>query len=121
MLDQEAITKVLPLAFKNNIGVIARLPLAKGLLTDQSSNTKAERWAYDWKVFDERKRKVEKFKFFVKENRSMVQSALRFILQLKEVSVTLTGFNNRKYLREILASISAPTLTHEELEKIYSL
>ncbi|HSR17232.1 MAG TPA: aldo/keto reductase, partial [Ignavibacteriaceae bacterium] len=33
MLDQEPITCVLPSAVGNNIGVIARLPLAKGLLT----------------------------------------------------------------------------------------
>jgi len=121
LLDQEPITKVLPLAFKNNVGVIARLPLAKGLLTDQISTTKAERWAYDWEIFDERKRKAEKFKFLANENRSMVQSALQFILQLKEVSVTLTGFNNRNHLQEILGSISATPLTNEELEKIYSL
>jgi len=121
LLDQEPITKVLPLAFKNNVGVIARLPLAKGLLTDQISTTKAERWAYDLEIFDERKRKAEKFKFLANENRSMVQSAFQFLLQLKEVSVILAGFNNRKHLRENLGSISAPPLTHAELEKIYSL
>src|SRR3990172_2503321 len=121
LLDQEPITKVLPLAFKNNVGVIARLPLAKGLLTDQISTTKAERWAYDWEIFDERKRKAEKFKFLANENRSMVQSAFQFLLQLKEVSVILAGFNNRQHLRENLGSISAPPLTHAELEKIYSL
>src|SRR3990167_1174352 len=91
ILDQEAITKVLPIAFKYKIGIIARLPLAKGLLTDQSSNTKAERWAYDWELFEERKNKAEMFKFLVKENRTMAQSALKFLLQLNEVSVTLIG------------------------------
>jgi len=118
ILDQEAITKVLPIAFKYKIGIIARLPLAKGLLTDQSSNTKAERWAYDWELFEERKNKAEMFKFLVKENRTMAQSALKFLLQLNEVSVTLIGFNNRIYLQENIKAISAPNFTHEELEKI---
>lgn len=121
MLDQEAITEVLPFAFKNNIGVIARLPLAKGLLADQISTTKAERWAYDWETFEKRKRKAEKFKFLVKETRTMAQSALKFLQQLNEVSLALVGFNNRKHLRENLGSLLTPLLTQEELEKIYSL
>lgn len=121
LLDREAITNILPFAFKNNIGVIARLPLAKGLLTNQVSTTKAERWADDWETFEQRKRRAEKFKFLINENRTITQRALQFVLQLKEVAVTLIGFNNRKHLKENLNSLSVPSLTHDELNKIYSI
>lgn len=67
MIEQGPIPVLLPLAFNENIGVVARLPLAKGLLSVHNSDTKAERWADDRKIFKERKLKAEKLKFFEKE------------------------------------------------------
>ena len=55
------------------------------------------------------------------KNRTMTQSALQFVLQHKEVAVTLAGFNNRKHLKENLSSLSVPSLAHDELDKIYSI
>jgi len=119
MLDKDPIKEILPIAIKSNIGIIARLPLAKGLLTDKISDTKAEKWSFDRKLFEERKRKAKELKFLVKENRSMVQAALQFLMQVEGVSVALPGFSNRKHLDEILNSFSANPLSQEELEKIY--
>jgi aryl-alcohol dehydrogenase-like predicted oxidoreductase len=121
MIDQEPITELLPLAIEKNIGVVARLPLAKGLLTDHNSESKAEKWAYDRKVFEERKIKADKLKFTTNENRSLAQSALQFVLLQKGVSSALPGFNNRKHLKENLKALSAPCLTEQELNRIYSL
>lgn len=121
MLEQVPITNVLPLAHKNNIGIIARLPLAKGLLTDKISDTKAEKWAFDKKLYGERKREADSLKFLIKENRTLAQAALQFLFSLKGLSVALAGFNNRKHLRENLKSLSAAQLTNKEIEKIYSL
>jgi len=119
MIDSQPVKDILPIAVKNNFGVIARLPLAKGLLTDKISDTKAEKWAFDRKLFEERKRKAKELKFLVNENRTMVQAALQFLMQLEGVSVALPGFSNRKHLDEILNSFSANPLNQEELEKIY--
>jgi aryl-alcohol dehydrogenase-like predicted oxidoreductase len=121
MLDKEPIKDVLPIAAGTKIGVGARIPLAKGLFTDKNSDTKAERWAYDREIFEKRNKRAEKYKFLLKENRSMVQAALQFLMRLEAVSVTLPGFSNRKHLNEILNSISAQPLNKEELEKIYSI
>jgi aryl-alcohol dehydrogenase-like predicted oxidoreductase len=121
LLDKKPIKEVLPLAVKNNIGVVARLPLAKGLLTDNISDTKAESWAYNREIFLERKRRAEKLKFLIKDNRSIVQTAIQFLLQLKGAPVTLPGFSNRKHLNEILNTISAHPLDQQELDKIYSV
>lgn len=120
MIDIDPIKDILPVTISNNIGVISRLPLAKGLLTDNISDTKAERWAYNWKVFEERKRKAERLKFLKNENRTMPQAALNFLIQLNGVSVTLPGFSNRKHLNEIIGSFSALPLNQEEIERIYS-
>jgi len=121
MLDLEPIKSVLPLAVRNNIGVIARLPLAKGLLTNHDSNTKAEIWAYDREVFEERKMKAERLRFLVNENRTMAQTALQFLLKQNGISIALAGFSNRNHLSEIVETIYAQTLTDKELEEIYSL
>ncbi len=121
MIDQEPIPELLPLAFEKNIGVVARLPLAKGLLSAHNSETKAERWAYDRKVFEERKKKADKLKFTANENRTMAQSALQFVLLQKGVSSAIPGFNNMNHLKENLKALSAPQLTNKELDGIYSL
>ena len=121
MLEHEALRKILPVSSKNKIGVIARLPLAKGFLTEQSSNSKAEKWASDTTLFEMKKKRAEKFRFLAKEDRTFAQSALKFLLQNNEVSVTLVGFNNRIHLRENLIALLVPNLTDEEFEKIYSL
>ena len=121
MIDREPIKDVLPSANQNNIGIIARIPLAKGLLTDKNSDTKAEKWAYDRKLFEERKIKAAKLKSLLNGNRTIVQTALQFLIRQEEVSVALPGFSDRNHLQEIIGSISAKPLTAEELEKINSL
>jgi aryl-alcohol dehydrogenase-like predicted oxidoreductase len=120
MIDQGPIPELLPLAFDKNIGVVARLPLAKGLLAVHNSDTKAERWAYNRKIFEERKIKADKLKFTANENRTMAQSALQFVLLQKGVSTAVPGFNNRKHLEENINSLYASPLTNEELDKVYS-
>ena len=121
MLDKEPIKEILPMAVKNNIGIIARLPLAKGLLIDQAHDTKAEKWAYDRELFQERKTKADSSKFLIKGNRSLAQAALQFLFNLEGLSVAITGFNNRKHLKENLKSLSVVPLTNDELRKIYSI
>ena len=79
MIDKEPIKDVLPCAIQNNIGIIARLPLAKGLLTNFESDTKAERWAFNQKIFEERKIESQKLKSILKGNKSIVQTAFRFL------------------------------------------
>lgn len=120
LLDQEAITKVLPDAQKKNSAVIARVPLAQGLFTETKKETMAERFYKDKEVYRERKRKAEGFRFLIKEDRTLAQAALQFILQLKSVSVVIPGMINRTQLAENLATLGSPPLTDVELKRIYS-
>jgi aryl-alcohol dehydrogenase-like predicted oxidoreductase len=120
MIDQEPISELLPMALEKNIGVIARLPLGKGLLADHNSETKAEKWAYDKNLLIERKSRANKFQFLKNKNRTMAQSALQFVLRQKGVSCALPGFNNRTHLEENLKSLEVPQITNEEFNKILS-
>ena len=121
LLDLEAIRLLVPLAEEKKVAIIARLPLAQGLLTDSKKVTKAENWSLNRTEFIERKNKSEHFRFLVKENRSLAQAALQFLLQLKGVTVTIPGFNNRRHLEENIGALTAPLLTQEELATVYSM
>ncbi len=120
LIDQEPVSELLPLAVEKNVGIIARLPLAKGLLSNHNSSTKAERWAYDKNKFLKRRKRAEELKFLNIKNRTLAQSAIQFVLQQRGVSAALTGFSNKDHLEENLNSLSAPPLTNEELDKVYS-
>jgi aryl-alcohol dehydrogenase-like predicted oxidoreductase len=121
LLDQEAITKLIPLATENKLAVIARVPLAQGLLTSLQIGTMAEHSARNRREFKDRKNRAKKFWFLVKENRTMAQAALQFVLQLQGVSVVIPGIINRKQLEENLGALTASPLTSEELMKICSM
>ena len=71
--------------------------------------------------FEIRKKKAAKFQFLVKENRTIAQASIQFILQLNGISVTLPRAVNRDELDENVGSLTAAPLTNDELKKIYSL
>jgi aryl-alcohol dehydrogenase-like predicted oxidoreductase len=121
LIDQEPVSELLPLAVEKNVGIIARLPLAKGLLSNHNSSTKAERWAYDKNKFLIRSKRAEELKFLNIKNRTLAQSALQFVIHQRGVSAALPGFSSIDHLEENLNSLSAPQLTTEELDKIYQL
>jgi aryl-alcohol dehydrogenase-like predicted oxidoreductase len=120
LLDQEAVTKLLPLAKEEKLAVIARVPLAQGLLTNIQKETKAEQIAKNQRELEYRKSRVKKFQFLVKKDRTLAQAALQFVLQLDGVSVVIPGMTKQKHLEENLGALTAPPLTMEELLKIQS-
>jgi aryl-alcohol dehydrogenase-like predicted oxidoreductase len=121
LLDQEAITKFLPLTQEKQLAVIARVPLAQGLLTNPKSDTKAAQLIKNELEFDERQSRAKKYHSLIKEDRTMAQAALQFILQLQAVSVVIPGMTKQKHLEENLGALNAPPLTTEELLKIESI
>ncbi len=65
------------------------------------------------------KTEAAKFQFLVKENRSIAQASIQFVLQLDGISVVLPRAVNSDELDENVDSLSAPLLTEDELKKIY--
>ena len=121
LLDQEAITKLLPVAREKTLVVIARNPRAQGHLTNTLSDIMAETYARNQREFEDRKNRAKQFQFLIKENRTLAQAALQFILQLHGVSVVIPRSVNREQLEENLGALTAPPLTKEELLKIESM
>ncbi len=121
LLDQEAITKLLPLAKERKLAVIARNPRAQGHLTNTLSDIMAETYARNQREFEDRKNRAKKFQFLIKQDRTLAQSALQFVLQLQGVSVVLPRATNREQLKENLGALTAPPLTKVELTRTYSI
>jgi len=121
LLDQEALPQVLPLAQARGVAVIARVPLAQGLLTDAAHETKAEQIAVDCGAVLERKRRAQALRFLATGGRTLPQAALQFVLQLPGVSVVIPGMATRRHLEENLRALDAPPLTAEELERVAAI
>ncbi|MBI4228822.1 MAG: aldo/keto reductase [Deltaproteobacteria bacterium] len=121
LLDQEAITKLLPLAQEKKLAVIARHPRATGLLTNNQSDIMGDASLHDQREFKDRRKKAKTFRFLIKEGRTMAQAAIQFVLQLQGVSAVLPRAVNRNQLDENLGALTAPPLTTEELTRIYSM
>jgi aryl-alcohol dehydrogenase-like predicted oxidoreductase len=121
LLDQEAITKLLPVSQEKKLAIIARNPRAQGHLTNNLSDITAETYAKNQREYEDRKNRARKFQFLIKKNRTLAQAALQFVLQLDGVSVVIPRAINREQLEENLGALTAPPLTKEELERIFSI
>lgn len=118
LLDQRATNELIPLAAKKGVAIIAREPLAQGLLTGQQKGTLAEQSARSVKEIKERKRRANEFRFLATNERTMAQAAIQFVLQIPGVSTVIPGAVDRDHLKENLGALAAPPLTSEELAKI---
>ncbi len=125
ILEPEAEEKLFPLALKKGVGIIAREPLAGGLLTgkynENSSFPKTDhRHGWSKKFLEESVRKVTKLKFLEKEGQTLIQAALRFSLSHKAVSVVIPGAKTVRQVEENISAAEAE-LSSDELERIRKL
>jgi len=128
MLQQEFAEEVFPLAQKANVGVIARVPLRRGLLTGkwapedqkrfESEDVRARNFAGE--KFKQELDKVKKLQLIIGPGRSLVQAAIAFCISHPAVSVTIPGARNGKQMRENAAA-AALKITPEDLEKVRDL
>jgi len=121
LIDQEAITKLIPLIKEKNLGLISRHPRAIGLFTKNNDDIMGDSSVFSKDEFEIRKNKAAKFQFLIKEDRTMAQASIQFVLQLDGISVVLPRAVNREELNENVGSLKASPLKDDELKKIYSL
>ena len=121
LLEQEAVSELLPLAHAAQVAIVARNPRARGHLTDHFSDIMAETYAKNQREFEENKKKAEQYRFLKKENRSLAQAAIQFVLQLPGVSVVAPRTLDRRHLQEHLHVQQLPPLSQEELGRIASM
>ena len=125
IIEQEVEEKLFPLAIKNDIGIIAREPLASGLLTGKyNENSKFpktdHRHGWSKKFLEESARKVSRLKFLEKEGQTLIQAALRFSLSHKAVSVVIPGAKTINQVEENISAAEAE-LNPNELKRIREL
>ncbi len=119
----------LKLAMVENLGVLVRVPLARGVLTGKYFRSMGqfdagdERWgSYTSKDMTASLKKLSKLLFLTKgTGRTMVQAALRFILDTDGVTSVIPGARNRTQLADNAGAASKSALSAEERSRAISI
>lgn len=116
--------ELFPHAREQNVGIIAREPLANGFLTGtQKAEAKYDAgdirasWPSHYRAA--KIRFAESLRFLqISGKRSLTQAAIRFVLDEPAVSTTITGIKTAEQARENFAASELPALTQTEQERI---
>ncbi|WP_142685834.1 aldo/keto reductase [Chitinophaga polysaccharea] len=112
LLDRRPEETVFPLLQENNIGVLARGTVAKGLLVDKPAAAYLNYTA----------KEVATAAAAVKEastsSRHAAQTALRFVLQQPAVTSAVAGIRTPAQLEDALNAVNASALLPEEIKKL---
>ena len=132
---QKPAEEFFPLAEERNIGVLARVPLASGLLSgkmtadrvfsdDDHRNFNREGQAFDRGEtfagvnFETGLRAAEELKELVPEGYTLAQLALRWILMHPAVSCAIPGARRPEQVEDNLAAAGMPALSDETMQRI---
>ncbi|WP_151733094.1 aldo/keto reductase ['Paenibacillus yunnanensis' Narsing Rao et al. 2020] len=116
LLDRRPEEEVLPLLEEHGIGVLARGPLAGGILTGQGRQ-KAERGYLDHSP-GELPALHARLLEGCRAPRTLPQAALHYPLAAPAVAAVIAGASSTEQLRGNLAAIESPPLTPQELEAL---
>ena len=123
LIDPQPLKELLPLAKKNNIGIIVAEPLAQGFLTDKYKpghkfdQNDVRLHTYPNELLQMKLERSQQFKFLQNSNRTANQAALSYILSSEEISTCIPGAKSLQQLKSNVAA-SEIHLNNDELEKI---
>jgi aryl-alcohol dehydrogenase-like predicted oxidoreductase len=129
LLAQEPAEKIFPLAQEANVGIIARIPLRRGVLTGKMTVADEQRFqgedvrarSFKGEAFAKELAKADQLRFLVHEPvKSLGQAAIAFCVAHPVVSVTIPGARNDQQMRENAAGGDI-TLPAEDLAKVADL
>ncbi len=129
MLVQQPAQELFPLAQKANVGVIARAPLRRSLLTGKLTVADQKRFLgedvrarnFPGDLFAKELEKVELFRFLERgSGRSLAGAAIAFCLAHPAVSVVIPGARNAQQMRENAAAADL-RLPLQELQRVTEL
>jgi aryl-alcohol dehydrogenase-like predicted oxidoreductase len=132
---QKPAEEFFPLAEERNIGILARVPLASGLLSgkmsaerefsaDDHRNFNREGQAFDRGEtfsgvnFETGLRAAEELKELVPEGYTLAQLALRWILMHSAVSCAIPGAKRPEQVEDNVVAAAMPPLSEETMERI---
>jgi aryl-alcohol dehydrogenase-like predicted oxidoreductase len=131
---QKPAEEFFPLAEERNVGILARVPLASGLLSgkmradrefseDDHRNFNREGQAFDRGEtfsgvdFETGLRAAEELKDLVPEGNTLAQFALRWILMHPAVSCAIPGGKNPSQVEDNVAAVEMPPLPDEIMQR----
>jgi aryl-alcohol dehydrogenase-like predicted oxidoreductase len=128
LLERDA-DALLNWALDEHIGTLIRVPLAKGMLTGKYSGPRAlsmpegdhRHERFNRPETQEGLSKLTELGFLQTPKRSMVQSALRFVLDHPGVSCVISGAKTRQQAEENARASDVSSLTQEELARALPL
>jgi aryl-alcohol dehydrogenase-like predicted oxidoreductase len=123
ILRQEAKNQLFREATKNNVGIIAREPLANGFLAGklkpESSFLQGDiRHDFPSDYISQLSLATDKLRFLESNSRTLAQASIRFVLDHKDVSTVIPGAKTLEQVGEDFTSSDSPSLTGEELLRI---
>jgi aryl-alcohol dehydrogenase-like predicted oxidoreductase len=122
LVDQSACGEFLALARERGVGVIAASPLGEGLLTSTVGLTKADESSHHTTAqLQLRRARAAACVKWVRPDRTLAQTALRFALAMKGVSLALPSAVSLAQLDENLRALDTPFLTDPELAEMRQL
>ena len=129
LLQQEPAEEIFPLAQAANVGIIARLPLKRGILTGKLTQADEQRFqgedvrarSFKGEAFAKELAKAEKLRFLVHGPvKTLGQAALAFCVAHPAVTIAIPGARNAQQMRENAAAGDV-TLPPEDLAKVADL
>jgi len=129
LLQQEPAEEIFPPAQAANVGIIARLPLKRGILTGKLTQTDEQRFqgedvrarSFKGEAFAKELAKAEKLRFLVHGPvKTLGQAALAFCVAHPAASIAIPGARNAQQMRENAAAGDV-TLPPEDLAKVAEL
>jgi len=121
LLEREASEELLPVAASKNIGVVARVPFARGLLTDQMA-VKTGFNTGDNHAAQAAQKKREELSFLIANGkRNFSQAAIQYLLSCPQVSTIIPGTRSVAHLKENMSALDSPPFTTEEQMQVANL
>ena len=129
LLAQEPAEKIFPLAQKADVGIIARVPLRRGILTGKLTAADDGRFqgedvrarSFKGEPFRQELAKAEQLRFLLDGNvQTLAQAAIAFCLAHPAVSSAIPGARNDQQMRENAAGADV-TISPENLKRIDAL
>ncbi|MCU9613774.1 aldo/keto reductase [Caldibacillus lycopersici] len=124
ILDRRPEEQAMPLLHDHGISVIARGPLARGLLSEAMLTKASEaikKNGYLEYSYEELNDIIPKLKEKVANNRSLTSVSLQYVLNNPVVASAIAGASSVAQLKENIASSQASPLTTEEIQLVQKL
>ena len=128
ILDQRAATEVFPLARQHQVGIVARVPLASGALTDTwtpQTTFPSDDWRHDvftGKTLERMLQYVDHLRFLTRgASSSLAEAAVRFSFSDLAVSSVIPGARSPQEAEGNMQAWRLGPLPEQELQRIQAL